>query len=365
MRRHWSLAAALACTLAAWQPARAQGLNAEVLGDIVFWQTDDGSRLLARNSGSALADVHVHGFLSFRPSARIELRSITEFEASTERDSDAEVEVELISLRVHGSRALNFEAGKILMPVGGYAIRRFAHLNPLNGDPDLYPPTYPWGALVDGAFGRFDYAVGAVSQPVYNPNYSPEPSDRLRPIARVGFAPSEALRMGAAVTHGSYLGNSISAMLPTGTRWQDFDQTVVATDFRFSADNIVTHAEVAWSSYEVPTVSEPVSGWGAFGEVKVAHTPRIFSALRVERFRYPFVRPLSTTNWRGVAITQWNAEIGAGYRLSRSGLAKISYRRDYWPEDPLPGAPPAPDGYALAVQFSYLLDIAKLFEPKY
>ena len=115
----------------------------------------------------------------------------------------------------------------------------------------------------------------------------------------------------------------------------------------------------------MPTVADPVAGWGSYVEVRVAHTPRLFTAARFERFRYPFVMPLNPAMWIGVTTTQMNGEVGMGYRISRSALGKVSYRRDQWPDELRPGSPPFPDGYALAAQLSILLDIGELLQKRY
>jgi hypothetical protein len=41
-----------------------------------------------------------------------------------------------------------------------------------------------------------------------------------------------------------------------------------------------------------------------------------------------------------------------GYRFTAATLLKASVRRDHWPEHTIPGAPPFPDGYAVAIQCS-------------
>ena len=359
-----ALCIALACVSIA-TPLRAQRVTVELLGDLEAWKTDDGSRLLARNDGDPAGLIRIHTFGLFRVTPMLDLRLIGEAEASTDSGEEAEAELEMVTLRFSPARAFTLEGGKLLMPVGGFGIRRFSNTNPLIGAPDLYPTQYPLGVIAAGGVGDFDYAVGAVSLPVVHPGYSPEPSHRLRPVVRFGFTPSAAFRIGAAATHGSYLGESTEDRLPAGVAWSDFKQTVVAADVRFSIGYVDARAEVAWSSYDVPTMNSSVRGLGSYGEVRVAHTPRIFTAARFEHFRYPFIRAVSPTSWIGSPTTQMNAEVGLGYRLSRSALAKISYRRDYWPGEVRPGASPAPDGYALAAQLSMLLDFGELLEPKY
>jgi hypothetical protein len=360
-----TLAGALLLLLAAHAPARAQRVTVELLGAVEGWKTDAGSRLLARNDGDPMAVAQLYGFGLLRLTRITELRVVTEAVAGTADDEDAELALELLALKIAPSRAVTLEGGRILMPVGGFGIRHFPNTNPLIGSPDLYPPQYPWGVVAAGGLGTFDYAIGAVSLPVVNPRYSPEPGDRLRPVLRVGYTPSPAFRIGAAITRGPYLGPASSDRMPANTEWQDFSQTVIASDVRFSIGYVDARAEIAWSSYEVPTLADDVNGLGAYAEARIAHSPRIFSALRVERFRYPFIRAVSATTWIGAPVTQYNAEAGVGYRLGPSALAKLSYRRDYWPGNVRPGAPPAPDGYALAIQLSMLVDIGEMLEPRY
>jgi hypothetical protein len=355
----------LACAAILPDPAWAQRVTIEVLSDVEGWKTDSGSRLLARNQGQPLGATRFHALGLVRPFSPVELQVIGRFETSTASVEETESELELIALRVAPTRALLLEGGKILMPVGAFGRRRLSQNNPLIGAPDLYPTQYPWGAVVSGGVGSFDYAVGTVSLPVVNPRYSPQPSHRLRPVVRAGWSAGPALHIGASATHGPYLGADVTDQLPPAKAWHDYDQNVVAADLHFSIGYFDARAELAWSSYEVPTIDDPVQGWGSYAELRVAHTPRLFTAARLERFRYPFVLPVNATTWVGVTTTQLNGEIGVGYRLSRSGLAKISYRRDYWPDELRPGRPAFPDGYAIAAQLSFLLNLNELFERRY
>lgn len=64
--------------------------------------------------------------------------------------------------------------------------------------------------------------------------------------------------------------------------------------------------------------------------------------------------------WVGAETVERNAEAGVGYRMSEDALLKISYRRDFWPGEAAPGAPPLPDGSAVAVQMSYHLAVSEM-----
>jgi hypothetical protein len=366
------LSARIACALLAAiglaaiaEPAHAQQAALETIADVDLWKTDAGSRLLMRNAGNAFAEGRLHALGVLRPTQLLELRAVAEGYVTMARPRDAEANIELLSLRFFPSRALVFEAGKMLMPMGTFGTRRFSNTNPLIGAPDLYPVLYPWGALLSGGIGRIDYRAALVSLPSINPSYSPVPGKRLRPVVGLGVSIGPALRIGAALTHGSYLGPDQASVLPQGSAWQGYQQTVIAGDFHFSVGYVDTRAELAWSSYDVPTIAAPVRGLGWYTEIRVTHTPRIFTAFRFERNRYPFIRPISRTRWIGNPVMQMNGEAGIGYRVSNATLLKISYRRDYWPDEPAPGAPPSPDGYALAMQLSLTTNILDVFTRVY
>jgi hypothetical protein len=171
--------------------------------------------------------------------------------------------------------------------------------------------------------------------------------------------------VGASVTHGPYLGPSVDALLPDAASWGDYNQTVLAADLRYSYGYFETRAEAAWSSYEVPTKSEDVRGFGWYDEMRVTVSPRLFAALRYEDFRYAFVGAFPPGFWVGAETVQRNAEVGLGYRVSETALLKASYRRDFWPGEAAPGAPAMPDGSSLAIQLSYHIDISELLTRKY
>ena len=74
---------------------------------------------------------------------------------------------------------------------------------------------------------------------------------------------------------------------------------------------------------------------------------------------------MNQTLWIGRARTVLDGEVGAGYRLGRDILFKLSYRRDHWPKEGPPGGLPFPDGHALALQGSWLVDVGELLERRY
>lgn len=360
MRRAVAVFAAVA--LAATN-ARAQGVAVEVLATGESFKTDTGSRLLALNDGRPVFRGQMYGWVAYQPSGSLRVLALGELYGVTGDDHELEGELQAISIRWWHSRALRLEGGKILLPIGEFAARRFSDVNPLIGTPDTYVDAYPWGATVSGAAGPVDYVVGVVTLPAVNTRYTPEPSARLRPVIGAGFSAGPRLRFGLGATHGTYLGSDVSSQLPAGASWQGYTQTVITADARYSVGRFDTRAEAAWSSYHVPTMSNAVRGLGWYVEGRAALSPRFFAAARYEDNRYPFVMPVSPSFWVGTATTQMNGEIGLGYRPTARSVVKASIRRDHWPVHEAGGVS-FPDGYAVAVQAALHVDLLELLRPK-
>ncbi len=363
MKRLRLVALTVALMTGAAGPTPAQGFSLEALGSAEAWKTDDGSLLLARNGGQAVVYGQVYAWLAYQPSPRWRFIALGELYTHSGPDSGLETELQMLSVRWWRSRAVRIEAGRILSPVGEFAARRFANVNPLIGAPDTYGDAYPWGATVSGGIGAFDYTAAAVTLPAVNERYTPAPGARLRPVIGAGLTLSPGLRIGLTATHGSYLGSVDAAQLSSGMTWSHFQQTVAVLDLRYSAGRFDNRAEATWSSYQVPTVTGAVHGFGWYAESRATISPRLFAAIRLEHNRYAFVQPVDPSFWVGAETTQMNGELGLGYRFSSDALLKASVRTDHWPVHEKAGTL-FPDGYALAVQFSLQADLLALVRGK-
>jgi hypothetical protein len=353
----------VAALLVATGRANAQGVSLETLATGELLKTDGGSRLLAIDSGGPAFRGQIYAWLAYQPTSTFRVLALGELYGITGKDHALDGELQGISVRWWHSRAVRIEAGKILLPIGEFAARRFATVNPLIGAPDTYVDTYPWGVSVSGAAGTVDYTAAAVTLPAVNERYSPAPGSRFRPVLGVGFTAGPQLRVGLGATHGPYLGAGVRDQLPDGANWQRFSQTVITGDLRFSRGRFDTRAEMIWSQYDVPTVATAVRGLGWYFEWRATLSPRIFIAARYERNRYPFVMPVSQAFWVGTSTTQMNGELGVGYRLSAEASLKASFRRDHWPVHEASGVS-FPDGYALGVQGSVHTDVVGLLRRK-
>ena len=347
-----SAIASLVALVCAVTPLRAQRATIETLVDLEGWKTDAGSALLARNNGHAAYEGRLTLFGAWRPLTNLQLTAVGEAEGGNAESKKAYWEYDLLEARWNASPALVVNAGKILMPMGLFGARRFSFTNPVIGAPDMYPPLYPWGVNVGGRAGRIDYRAAAVSLPVVNPRYTPAPGQRLRPLLGAGVTLGPSLHLGLSATRGPYLNKNLQGQVPNGRSWDEYRQTIIAGDARFSVGYLETRFEAAWSEYEVPTSGQRLHGFGAYGEAKLTLSPRVFVATRLEGFRYPFVLPINQNFWVASETIENNGEIGVGYQVSNGWLLKASFRKDDWPQPNPPGLS-LPDGYAAAVQLSW------------
>src|SRR3989441_3215395 len=305
--------------------------------DAEFWKTDDGSRLLSRNGGEAA------------PAARLRLWAASEFlprlqgfilgelesgKTSDEGETVHELEQAYLRYSFRPPLRLIVEAGQLVTPIGNFSRRYLSSVNPLIGSPDNYSLSYPLGLHVRGQASRLDFSVALLDRPFINEHYTPDPGRALRPALALGVTPVVGTRLGAYATRGPYLGPGATPMLQAGDDWKDFRQAVYGIDAQFSRGYFELNVDVARSYYQVPGLARSVRGLAYFIEPKYTWSPRFFTALRLERNDYPFVKPLAPGVWLGTTADFYDVEAGAGYRLGPGAVLKIAYRRDRWMVDP-------------------------------
>ena len=202
------------------------------------------------------------------------------------------------------------------------------------GTPDSSDVSYPEGVVVTGAASFFDYRVAVID-----------------------------LRIGAHVTHGPYLGQTVQPTLPAGARWRDFDQWVAGLELEFSRGHFELNGDWAFSTYEVPTHANLSRRRAWFLEPKYTFTPRLFAALRLEKNDYPFIQPIDSSSWIARNVTFNDVEAGVGSRFTPDLILKASYRRDRWDiSENMESF--FPNGYSCGLQVSYGFDVMFRFEPR-
>ena len=324
--------------------------------DAELWDTDTSSNLLSRNAGRASALGRLTLWGAIEPHARLVLYGLVESELGSAADS-AHHELAQAGIRYTLSPRAVVDAGKITMPLGGFAARRFSWRNPLVGTPDAYPVLYPYGATVSGALSILDYRVGLVSLPMAHEGYSPEPTHAARPVVGLGITPVIGVRLGAGYAWGPYLNDTLTPSQLEGRRWDSYEQRVLVLDLAASYGYFELFAEAGVSEYDVPRTADPVQGLAYFVEGKYTFTPRFFAALRLERNDYPFIQPVSPTFWVARKTDFHNEELGVGYRFGASTVMKVSYRQDLWHVDAGNAPFVRPGGRAFAMQLSRRFDL--------
>lgn len=354
MRRRSEIVATLAAALCcAPHLATAQsGVLLQGIVDAEGWSTDStASTLLTRNHGSPGTVERLNLWTAVQPWSRLVAYGLLEAEGgpARPRGESAEWYLEQAGLRLTASDALVIEAGKMPQLLGAFAARRFSTRNPLIGEPDGYPVTYPWGVEASGTAGAFDYRVAGMSKAPTHQGYTPDPGNAIRPEAGFGVTPFIGFRLGASGTVGPYLNNSFTSAQLAGESWQHYQQRVAAGDLSFSRGYLEVHGEYAWSDYQVPTIPQRASGWTYYVEPKYTLTPRLFVAGRWEVNDYPFVGYFVPRGWISARTDYSDWELGGGYRFGASTLLKASYRTDH--------RAGRADGHAIALQLSQAFDV--------
>jgi hypothetical protein len=321
------------------------------------WRTRGGSVLLARNGDSpGLAGLmNLWGAIDL--GRHFQLVALTEAVAgAASEEGETELELEELTLRWRPRPELGLEAGRFPAPIGTFAARRLAPANPVIGAPDGYQVSYPWGIQFSGARGVVDYRIAAIDRPISNPKYVPPGGNRLRLALGAGVTPVVGVRIGLSYTAGSYLSDSASYALGQGERWEDFGQRVLVIDGMVTRGYFELRVESAFSRYEVPNGGAPVSGNATFAEIRYTWTPRFFTATRLERNAYAFIRPMGPAAWMSTRTTFYDAEVAVGYRIDPATLVKVSVRADDWRVQP-PLDQFLRNGSAVAIQISRTFDL--------
>ncbi len=348
----------LALAAGAW-PARAHAQDWLVLQGIAeteAWASDSGSRLLTRNAGKPGVVGRLRVFTGLAPSRAFQVIALTELEGGNAYTRNEHVTLEALVARAVASPALILEAGRIPSPVGAFAPRRLAPVNPLIGEPDAYPTRYPWGAQVSGKVTLLDYRLALVDLAPVHDGYSPPPGSSWRGVIGAGVTPFIGAHFGGTYTRGPYLGGSVITALQPGVDWKSFTQEIFALDGRVSRGYVDLHAEWARSTHEVPTVGT-IPGVAWYAELKYTWTPRFFTAGRFQQNDYPFIRPINANRWIGARANFYAGEVGVGWRMARGVLLKVSYQKDRWDAPQL-------SGQAVAVQVSWQFDATEWVQRK-
>ncbi len=326
-------------------------------------ETDDDAYVLSSNDGEAAgeADILLWQALQLHPSLHV--FAMEDLRAVSEDGGDAGATMDLFLLRWsrRSQNPFTLEAGKVATPIGSFPDRRFSDTNPLPGAPATYRTDYPYGIVAHGRASIFDYTASVLSLPLRNGAFALEADHTPRPAVGAGLTPLVGLRLGAFATQGPYLSREIEDFLPPGSRWRDFEQSVIGFELHLTRGYLVLNGEYSISSYEIPTHAATEHGKSWYLEGRYTHTPRVFTAVRFEQSDYPFMLPINMYFWIGEPVTLYDYEAGMGFRLTPWTLLKVSHREEIWDVDDSVRQY-YPEGYAVTVQVSQRFDVLSWFD---
>ena len=266
------------------------------------------------------------------------------------------------------SRDFHVLAGKIPSAVGTYAPRTYSNHNPLIGTPLMYqyhstliwydfPPStdallktrgsgqygvnyrgfkvgmgmatiddswWDVGVTVTGSARPIEYAAGVTAGTPGWGNPAKDENSGKSVLGRVGLTPWPALRIGVSGSYGPYLVDGLNPKLPAGKKATDYNQILGMADFELLVGHAELRAEGAYNRWQSPIVGNLDSRSG-YAELKYG-----FSFGGYLAGRYDVLRFSEITSSAGVTLP-WDAdvsryEVGAGYRMNRSVLAKLVYQ---------------------------------------
>ncbi len=350
---------ALACPVARAQ----EKVIVEGIVDVEAYKTNTGSYSLSRNDGHPSVSGRLQLWSAWQVSPGVQAYAMGEAESYDSGPSrETESDIQQFAVRYSsGSSAFYFiEAGKLLPPIAVASERRLSTQNPLIGRPDFLYASYPIGVQMAGSSRWFDFRAALVDLPPIDPRYVPsKPDSAFRPDLGVGVMPFAGLRIGFAYTKGPYLNKDVAPFLAAGTGWKDLDQKIQAVEFQFSRGYAELNGELAFAAYDVPFRSETLKVKDYFLELKYTWTPRLYSAVRLQRNEYPFIRHISALQWTAQDVKIQDLEFGIGYRFSADTQLKLAYRRDHWNIDSRSDAY-FPAGHSLSLQLSHHFDLKSL-----
>ena len=334
--------------------------------DAQYWNTDGGSRLLARNAGDAAGygNLRLWAAGDFAPGLQgYAMWSGADGKACTDDVCTSQSDLEQAWLRytTTGSSRFMVEAGRILTPIGDFPKRYLSSSNPLIDVPSDYSVAYPEGVKLAGYFPHADVTVAATNLPLYADWYAPEPSKSFRPMLGAGWTPMIGLRFGAFATQGTYLGEAADASLPAGSSWRDYEQSAYGMEVQFGHGHFELHGQLTLSAYEAPGFAERARGKTYWVEPRYTFTPRLFGALRVGQNDYPYIAPIYGTTWIDGNSRVADVEAGVGVNVVPGLIVKASYRRDKW-WVPAGLESLLPNGHAFAVAASWKFDLRDMVQ---
>ncbi|MEM7011320.1 MAG: hypothetical protein AAF585_07540 [Verrucomicrobiota bacterium] len=186
--------------------------------------------------------------------------------------------------------------------------------------PVIWEAAYIPGFAVFGEVGGLDVAAEIKSRAISSRPAVWDDWDFGEPnwTGRIGYRPNAAWNIGASLSYGPYLLND------AGPGFDAFDQTTAGLDISYAHRHWQIWAEVIYSQFELPNISDDAQVLSYFIETRYKLTPQLVAALR---WNQQFYNELSLPSGGDVL---WDNDIfridaSLGYRFTENTQLKVQY----------------------------------------
>lgn len=195
--------------------------------------------------------------------------------------------------------------------------------------PLLYDACWNVQWEVMGEVGKLEYSLGLTPGSMSNPVAgTTEPG--VQALARVGYAPSENLRVGVSGGVGPYIAGPNRDPLTRATSYpgsqEDYDQRAIGWDADYVAGKVHLYSEGYLSSWQAPLIEEDLRAATAYVEGRYDFLPAWFAAVRVDGMTFSRIAPAP-----GAEPVQWDddlvqVESSLTYRLARELHLRVNWQ---------------------------------------
>jgi hypothetical protein len=198
-----------------------------------------------------------------------------------------------------------------------------------NTTPDRGVPlvtAFRWdtGVQVHSAWTWAD-ATGAVTTGSLSDPQFGDDNPGKQVVGRFAFHPQAGLVLGLSAARGEFL--SQSARRATGIEMNaDSSQTAIGADAEYSRDYYLIRFEAIRSTWNLPTIHEPLVATGGWIEGRYKVRPRFYTAARVDHLAFSAITGATRTADWDAPVTR--VELGGGYLLQRNLQVKASFQRN-------------------------------------
>jgi hypothetical protein len=278
-----------------------------------------------------------------------------------------------VRLRPWAQRAFDIQAGRVPPTFGAFARRTYASDNLLIGyplayqyltslRPDAVPATadelirmrgrgwlsnfslgnvapergvplvtaFRWdtGVQVHSGWTWADATAAVTTGSLANPLFTDDNGGK-QVVGRFAVHPKPGLLVGASAARGRFLSRGASRSAGSIDPDSDSNQTAYGVDAEYSRDYYLIRVEAVRSTWNVPTIQQPLAATGGWIEGRYKINPRFYTAARFDHLAFSSITGTTQTISWDAPVTR--VEFGGGYLISHNLQLKASFQRNSRP----------------------------------